>query len=75
MDVSQYMLMLFLRVNMYSEGVIDLMEMIMILPFTADKPAQLKTIQSKAKERYLPLFEKVPSCLLYTLYKLTFSRN
>lgn len=52
-------------VNMYSEGVIDLMEMIMILPFTADKPAQLKTIQSKAKERYLPLFEKALSGPIY----------
>ncbi|KAM3606949.1 uncharacterized protein V6R79_026232 [Siganus canaliculatus] len=45
-------------INMYSEGLIDLMEMIMILPFTKDTKAKLENIESKARERYLPVFEK-----------------
>lgn len=48
---------------MYSEGVMDLMEMIMMLPFSQDPKAKLDTIQTKAKERYLPVFEKVQLCL------------
>lgn len=44
---------------MYSEGIIDLMEMIMMLPFTADPKPNLEAIQTKAKGRYLPVFEKV----------------
>ncbi|XP_075932832.1 glutathione S-transferase 3-like isoform X2 [Anarhichas minor] len=46
------------KINMYSEGLIDLMEMIMILAFAADAKAQLDTIQTKAIKRYLPVFEK-----------------
>ncbi|XP_018543788.1 glutathione S-transferase, alpha tandem duplicate 1 [Lates calcarifer] len=46
------------RINMYSEGLMDLMEMIMMLPFTADPKPKLDNIQTKAKERYLPVFEK-----------------
>lgn len=60
---------------MYSEGVMDLMEMIMMLPFAADPKPNLEAIQSKAKERYLPVFEKVSPCLLYTLYKMTWSHH
>ncbi|XP_015229957.1 PREDICTED: glutathione S-transferase A4-like [Cyprinodon variegatus] len=45
-------------INMYSEGLIDLMEMMMMLAFTADPKPKLDNIQSKAKERYLPVFEK-----------------
>ncbi|XP_035519200.1 glutathione S-transferase, alpha tandem duplicate 1 [Morone saxatilis] len=52
-------------INMYSEGVIDLMEMIMILPFSADPKPKLDNIQSKAKERYLPVFEKALSGPIY----------
>ncbi|XP_059928622.1 glutathione S-transferase, alpha tandem duplicate 1 [Gadus macrocephalus] len=50
-------------VNMYSEGLIDLMEMIMILPFTppADLKTKLETIETKATGRYLPVFEKAVS--------------
>lgn len=48
-----------IRINMYSEGLIDLMEMMMMLAFTADPKPKLDNIQSKAKERYLPVFEKV----------------
>lgn len=51
--------MLSFRINMYSEGLTDLMEMIMILPFTPDPKPKLDNIQSKAKERYLPVYEKV----------------
>lgn len=54
-----YMLMLSFRINMYSEGVMDLMEMIMILPFTADPKPKLDEIKTKAQKRYLPVFEKV----------------
>ncbi|XP_031598744.1 glutathione S-transferase 3 [Oreochromis aureus] len=45
-------------INMYSEGLTDLMEMIMTLPFTPDPKPKLDNIQSKAKERYLPVYEK-----------------
>ncbi|XP_068424396.1 glutathione S-transferase 3-like [Clinocottus analis] len=48
-------------INMYSEGLMDLMEMIMMLPFSTDAKAQLNTIQSKAQDRYLPVFEKALS--------------
>lgn len=60
-------LMLSLRINMYSEGLMDLMEMIMMLPFTADKDAQKETIQTKAKNRYLPVFEKVSPQIVHVL--------
>ncbi|XP_045926315.1 glutathione S-transferase, alpha tandem duplicate 1 isoform X1 [Micropterus dolomieu] len=52
-------------VNMYSEGVMDLMEMIMMVPFSQDPKAKLDTIQTKAKERYLPVFEKALSGPVY----------
>ncbi|KAF4090013.1 hypothetical protein AMELA_G00044730 [Ameiurus melas] len=47
-------------IDMYSEGARDIMDMIMILPFTpADqKQSQLDKIQDKAKERSLPAYEK-----------------
>ncbi|XP_034040859.1 glutathione S-transferase alpha I-like isoform X2 [Thalassophryne amazonica] len=45
-------------INMYLEGLMDLMEMITRLPLIANPKAQLDTIESKAKERYLPVFEK-----------------
>ncbi|XP_078129417.1 glutathione S-transferase A1-like isoform X2 [Sander vitreus] len=50
-------------INMYSEGIFDLMEMIMMLPFKAD--AKLEPIKSKAKDRYLPVFEKALSGPIY----------
>ncbi|CAN9499871.1 unnamed protein product [Ophioblennius macclurei] len=46
------------QINMYSEGLMDLMEMIMVLPFSADPNTKLPTIEKKAKERYFPVFEK-----------------
>lgn len=52
------------RINMYSEGLMDLMEMIMILPFIPDVKEKLENIEDKAKTRYLPVFEKV-SVLLF----------
>lgn len=57
-----YMLFSF-RINMYSESLMDLMEMIMILPFTPDVKEKLENIENKAKTRYLPVFEKVCCCL------------
>ncbi|CAL8284868.1 unnamed protein product [Arctogadus glacialis] len=50
-------------VDMYSEGLIDLMEMIMVLPFTppADMKTKLEGIETKATGRYLPVFEKAVS--------------
>ena len=47
---------------MYSEGLIDLMEIIMFLPLTppADMKNKLEGIETKATGRYLPVFEKVP---------------
>lgn len=52
-------------INMYTEGLMDLMEMIMVLPFTADPKPKLDNIQAKATERYLPVFEKVLSGQIY----------
>ncbi|XP_026164734.1 glutathione S-transferase 3 [Mastacembelus armatus] len=52
-------------IDMYSEGLMDLMEMIMILPFSPDATAKLENIQSKAKERYLPVYEKALSGPIY----------
>lgn len=60
---------------MYSEGVMDLMEMIMMLIFSPDPKPKLDNIESKAKERYLPVFEKVSLCLLYILYDMVSSNN
>ncbi|XP_074531733.1 glutathione S-transferase A3-like [Halichoeres trimaculatus] len=48
------------KINMYSEGLMDLMEMIMMLLWTPneDRKAKLENIKTKAKDRYLPVFEK-----------------
>lgn len=54
-------MMLFLRINMFSDGLIDLMKMLMSVPFTINKTTKLDNIQTKAKERYLPVYEKVSS--------------
>ncbi|XP_028324664.1 glutathione S-transferase A2-like [Gouania willdenowi] len=45
-------------IDMYSEGVMDLNEMIIMLIFSPDPKAKLEEIEKKAKERYLPVFEK-----------------
>lgn len=55
--------LLHVRINMYSEGLMDLMEMIMILPFVPDVKEKLENIESKAKTRYLPVFEKVTAAV------------
>uniref|UniRef100_A0A3Q3GRY8 Glutathione S-transferase n=1 Tax=Kryptolebias marmoratus TaxID=37003 RepID=A0A3Q3GRY8_KRYMA len=52
-------------VNMYSEGLTDLMELIMMLPFVPDPKPKLDNIQTKAKERYMPVFEKALSGPVY----------
>lgn len=45
---------------MYSEGTRDLMDLIMMSPFTPEnKQKSLSDIEQKAKERFLPVFEKV----------------
>lgn len=54
-----------LMVNIHSEGLMDLMEMIMMLPFAADVKTKLDNIQNKAKDRYLPVFEKALSGAIY----------
>nr|CCQ71060.1 glutathionine S transferase alpha [Channa striata] len=46
------------KIDMYTEGLMDLMEMIMILPFSQDPKSKLDNIETKAKQRYLPVFEK-----------------
>uniref|UniRef100_A0A8C6U1R2 glutathione transferase n=1 Tax=Neogobius melanostomus TaxID=47308 RepID=A0A8C6U1R2_9GOBI len=62
------------KINMYAEGIIDLMEMIMILPFTADAKPKLENIETKAKERYMPVFEKALSEQTYLVGgKLTYA--
>ncbi|KAF7221335.1 glutathione S-transferase, alpha tandem duplicate 1 [Nothobranchius furzeri] len=52
-------------INMYSEGLMDLMEMMMILPFVSDTKPKLDNILTKANERYLPVFEKALSGSVY----------
>ncbi|XP_060942760.1 glutathione S-transferase A4-like [Limanda limanda] len=52
-------------INMYSEGIMDLMEMIMALVFVTDKQPKLDNIETKAKERFLPVFEKALSGPVY----------
>ena len=49
------------RIDMYSEGVADLGEMIMHLPLCppAEKDAKLTLIREKTTNRYLPAFENV----------------
>ncbi|XP_039994379.1 glutathione S-transferase, alpha tandem duplicate 1 [Xiphias gladius] len=54
-----------IMINMYSEGLMDQMEMIMMLPFSSDAKSKLDTIQTKAIERYLPVFEKALSGPMY----------
>lgn len=58
-SVTLYVCVLPFRINMYSEGLMDVMEMIMYLPFSSDLKPKLDNIQKKANERYLPVFEKV----------------
>ncbi|TRY60056.1 hypothetical protein DNTS_010096 [Danionella cerebrum] len=47
-------------IDMYSEGLMDLMEMMMAAPFTTaeNKPSTYSNIERKARERFLPVFEK-----------------
>lgn len=54
---------------MYSEGVSDLMDMVIIYPFTPpeNKQKHLSNIEQKAKDRFLPVFEKVLAALTVTL--------
>ena len=53
------------RIDMYSEGVADLGEMIMHFPLCppAEKDAKLTLIREKTTNRYLPAFEKVSGLL------------
>jgi len=46
------------KINMYSEGLMDLMEMIMMMLWTPGDKSKLENIETKAKQRYLPVFEK-----------------
>lgn len=48
-------------IDMYSEGIDDLTEMIMHLPLSPpeERPAKLANIKEKITNRYLPAFEKV----------------
>lgn len=54
-------------IDMYSEGLRDLMEMIMILFFMlpADLNKKLENIKAKATSRYLPVYEKALSSPQY----------
>ncbi|CAM4724918.1 unnamed protein product [Leuciscus chuanchicus] len=46
-------------IDMYSEGTSDLMDLIMIASFTPEnKQKNLSIIEQKAKERFLPVYEK-----------------
>ena len=49
------------RIDMYTEGVVDLGEMIMLLPLCPpdQKNTKLTLIQERATNRYLPAFENV----------------
>ncbi|XP_042289130.1 glutathione S-transferase, alpha tandem duplicate 1 [Thunnus maccoyii] len=52
-------------INMYWDGLIDLIKMIMSVPFTIDATKKLNIIQTKAKERYFPVYEKALSGQIY----------
>ncbi|XP_073691339.1 glutathione S-transferase 3-like [Garra rufa] len=47
-------------IDMYSEGAIDVMDMILVLPFTPpeNKQTLLGNVEEKAKDRFLPVYEK-----------------
>ncbi|KAK9963942.1 hypothetical protein ABG768_005156 [Culter alburnus] len=46
-------------IDMYTEGTLDLMDLIMLYYFfSEDKQKRLSDIEQKAKERFLPVFEK-----------------
>ncbi|XP_059374137.1 glutathione S-transferase, alpha tandem duplicate 1 [Carassius carassius] len=47
-------------IDMYSEGASDLMDLIIMYPFKPpeNKPTHLNAIEQKAKDRFLPVFEK-----------------
>lgn len=53
---------------MYSEGASDLMDLIMMYPFkpAEHKQTHLSTIEQKAKDRFLPVFEKVQTVKHYS---------
>ncbi|XP_074531802.1 glutathione S-transferase-like [Halichoeres trimaculatus] len=46
------------KINMYSEGLMDLMDMIMTSIWAPDPESKLENIKTKAKDRYLPVYEK-----------------
>uniref|UniRef100_A0A493T4D4 Glutathione S-transferase n=1 Tax=Anas platyrhynchos platyrhynchos TaxID=8840 RepID=A0A493T4D4_ANAPP len=48
-------------IDMYVEGITDLMQMIMMFPFAPAeaKPKNLASIEEKATKRYFPVFEKI----------------
>uniref|UniRef100_A0A8C2T617 glutathione transferase n=1 Tax=Coturnix japonica TaxID=93934 RepID=A0A8C2T617_COTJA len=48
-------------IDMYVEGISDLMQLILMFPFSPPdaKEKNLATIAEKAKERYFPVFEKI----------------
>ncbi|XP_074531634.1 glutathione S-transferase A4-like [Halichoeres trimaculatus] len=55
------------KINMYSEGLMDLMGMIRIVLWTPDKDrkTKLENNKTKAKDRYLPVFEKALTGTVY----------
>ncbi|KTG33470.1 hypothetical protein cypCar_00018068 [Cyprinus carpio] len=60
---AMYVSTLFMKsvlIDMYSEGASDLMDLIMMYPFkpAEHKQTHLSTIEQKAKDRFLPVFEK-----------------
>ncbi|XP_028324668.1 glutathione S-transferase alpha-1-like isoform X1 [Gouania willdenowi] len=52
-------------IDMYSEGLMDLTQMIRLLSWLSDPKDQLEEIEKKAKERYLPVFEKALTGAVY----------
>lgn len=50
-----------LRIDIYVEGVIDLMRMFMVYPFIMpeEQEKQLALIFERARNRYFPVYEKV----------------
>ena len=54
---------------MYTEGMADLNEMILVLPLCPpdQKEAKIAQIKEKVTDRYLPVFEKVSGRSLSTL--------
>ena len=63
---------LFFSIDMYTEGVMDLDEMVLYQPYLPkeEKEGNLAKIKDKSRNRYFPAYEKVSaSCLTFRAFR------